>query len=232
MKPRFVLAIETSTRRGSAALMKAGEAPVERVLEEGAVQGRDLAPGIQSLLAVRNLEPEQLDLVAVGLGPGSYTGLRVGIALGRAFAYAADCEVVGVSSFAALALSAGSGDAEILCVAKAGRDEFYYALFSPPAEEGSPRMMGDHAIGSRAEVARLAAGRRRVLGEGADQFAPGIDEEASSRRPAAGWVARLGLTQFLESGPTPAAELNPLYLRRSKAEINWERREASRKRNG
>jgi tRNA threonylcarbamoyladenosine biosynthesis protein TsaB len=197
----MILALETSTQRPSVALLEGGVLRRELVLEDGGRQGRDLAPAIErlgSLSAVR--------LVAVGLGPGSYTGLRVGLALAQSLAYAARLDVKGVSSFAAHAFDVLSEGEEMLTLCKAGREDYYYAVFSK--EGGRLREIVPHAIGPESEMLKLRVPGRRV-------------QDAS---PSAGAVGRLARISFQEDGPTPHDGLLPLYLRRSKAEINWERR--------
>lgn len=223
--PRIVLGLETSTRRGSAALLVEGAPPVERFLDPLAFQGRDLAPAAAELLAGAGVEPRAVELVAVGLGPGSFTGLRVGVSFARAFAYGAGIPVVGVPSFDALAAERpGRAGEWILCVAPAGRDAFYYAVYragdeGPPIPEEGPGLL------PRGDAARRAAGASAVLGEGAEHLLPGgpAGEPVPGRLPGAAGVARIGRARYVEDGPTPPEQLLPLYLQRSRAEINWER---------
>ena len=224
MPPRTVLAVETSTRKGSVALLRAGAPVEERFLDPGSFQGKDLAPAAAEILRAAGVEPRAVELVAVGLGPGSFTGLRVGIAFARAFAYGAGCPVVGVSSFDALAAARrGRPGERVLCTAPAGREEVYYALYTlgeagaPPVPEAGP------AVAGLAEAAALAEGAAAVIGAAAGAVrAPGVEGGADA--PSAAAVARLGLARHAAEGPTPPESLLPLYLRRSKAEINWERR--------
>jgi tRNA threonylcarbamoyladenosine biosynthesis protein TsaB len=225
MKPRCVLAIETSTRSASVALKNESGALAERLLETGSMQGRELAPAVDALLQDRELGPEAMDLVVVGLGPGSYTGLRVGIAFARGFAFALRRPVRGVSSFAALALQEGAEGERVLCVNRAGQDEFYHALYRIEAggaiEEAAP------GLGSPDEVFALAEPGIKIRGEGADAFKSRGAGDVAARVPRAGSLALLGERAYGDHGATPEAELAPLYLRRSKAEINWERRKGT-----
>lgn len=219
MEPQNILAIETSTNRGSVALVKGGGEIRERQIGEDAFQGRTLAPMIADLLKEGGLESIDIDLVCLGRGPGSYTGLRVGCALARTFAYGIGCAVKAVSSFFALAEAQGVESDEILVLGRAGQEEYCCASFR--IEEGRARLLEEHAIKSKEEIRRLAARPGRIMGEGAKDF-----QEEPVPIPAASHVARLGLVEYKRSGPSREEELYPLYLRRSKAEVNWMRRKA------
>ena len=198
----MILALETSTQSASVALLEGGLLVKEIRLEKGGRQGRELAPAIEKL----GIAWAEVELVAVGLGPGSYTGLRVGLALARSLAFAADLAVAGVSSFAAHAHEALGEGEEMLTLCKAGRDDYYYAVFRK--DGGRLREIVPHAIGPESEMQKHQAPGRRV----------------QSEPPLACAVGRLAWISYQEEGPTPADRLLPLYLRRSKAEINWERR--------
>lgn len=198
----MIVALETSTQSASVALFDGDRLCQEIPLEKGGRQGRELAPAIERL----GVTWSEVEIVAVGLGPGSYTGLRVGLALAQSLAFAADLAVVGVSSFAAHAHEALGEGEEMLTLCKAGRDDYYYAVFLK--EGGRLREIVPHAIGPESEMQKHRVPGRRV------QSAP----------PFARAVGRLAWISYQEEGPTPADRLHPLYLRRSKAEINWERR--------
>ena len=240
-----VLAIETSTRRGGVVLRRADGTRSSRLFERGmpdrgAAQGRLLAPAARDLFREADMAPADVDLVAVGLGPGSYTGLRVGVALARAFAYAVKRPLVGVPSLAALARAVGREGDEFLAVARAGRDAYAWARYrwiggARPLETlSAPRV--DEGKRVRAEIRT----GRRLIGEGAADLlstkdglrstgdGPSAkrddDESSDPPLPLPEHVAQWGLETFEAEGPTPHAEVLPLYLRRSAAEINWERR--------
>jgi len=222
MKELNVLAIETSTTHGSIALINNEGATFEEHLEEGAQQGRLIAPVIDTLLRDQHLTPKDIDLIALGLGPGSYTGLRIGASLAKALSYGTGCKLVGVSSFSALAFAKGNEGDEIIVVAKAGRYDYSFALFC--IESGMPVILTDHAIGFEEDIAPLITLNRKVLGEAAEEIIVGSPDVI----PQASHVAALGKRIFLENGPTPEQDLLPLYLRRSTAEINWEKQNEKR----
>ena len=96
------LLIETSGRGGRVGLA-VGDTLCERALDPARRHARDLAPAVAELLAEAGLKPADVRRVGVSVGPGSFTGLRVGIMSAKAFAYATGCELVAVPTFAAIA---------------------------------------------------------------------------------------------------------------------------------
>src|SRR5205823_3729165 len=103
--PRFLI-LETSSRIGQVALAE-GERLLEmRRLEQARRHARDLAPAVADLLKAFGWQPRDIDAVVVSMGPGSYTGLRVGIMSAKTLAYAAGCRVIAIETFAAVALQA------------------------------------------------------------------------------------------------------------------------------
>jgi len=224
-RPQVTLAIETATVSGSAALLREGAEDAILSLGEGMGHGRELVPAMERLLEGAALEPGSVDLLAVGLGPGSYTGLRVGAATALGFALGAGCSLAGVSSFAAKAVEAGREGETVLVTAAAGGEECYHAAFR--IEEGLAETVAGHAVGSWSDAAaRLEAGWI-IAGEGAGRLgrlAGGSFEVRAATVPNAAAVGRLGRRLFNVKGATAPEDLKPLYLRRSKAEINWELR--------
>src|SRR5262245_11021243 len=98
-----VLVLETAGKVGQVALASADEIVVEDRLEGVRRRASDLALVVDRLLRARAWKARELTAVVVGLGPGSYTGLRVGLASAKALAYAARCDFFGVETFAAIA---------------------------------------------------------------------------------------------------------------------------------
>ena len=116
-----VLIIETSGRVGQVALA-AGESIVAAArLGEGHRRASDLALVVDRLLKGHGWSPRELTLVIVGLGPGSYTGLRVGLASAKALAYATGCEFFGVETFAAIAMQAPHTHVSVVADALQGK---------------------------------------------------------------------------------------------------------------
>lgn len=211
MKRRFALAIETSTREGGVALASweqdaAGPSDLrEKLLPQEAAHASLLLPLVETLLAERGATPSEIGLIAVGVGPGSYTGLRVGIATALALAQAGAIPLVAVPSLTAVAEQSGL-QGSLAVGANAYGGESYLAHF-----ERSPKGTREMSPVRLVKTEEIASS----LPQGAQLLAP------SSPRPAT--VLRLGLQLFAERGPDLPERVRPLYLRPSRAEIQFKR---------
>jgi tRNA threonylcarbamoyladenosine biosynthesis protein TsaB len=162
---------------------------------------------------------EEVDRIAVGLGPGSFTGLRIGIATARALAQGRGLPLVGVSSLEALALGAGDGEL-VLAVLDARRGEAFAAAYGPTLSPWSRIALGAGAALSPealAERVRALAGAPLAVGDGAVRFRGPLEaagavvppDEDGSHRLRAEPVCRLGAA----GTPTDRDALLPDYLR-------------------
>jgi tRNA threonylcarbamoyladenosine biosynthesis protein TsaB len=134
----YILHIETSTSICSIALSKDDELIAYRDMNEGMNHAAILAPAIQQLLNSENVLPEELTAIAVSSGPGSYTGLRVGGATGKAMAYALGKPLIAIPTLKALASAAFDQHPEArfaLPMIDARRDEVYAALYDADLNE-------------------------------------------------------------------------------------------------
>jgi tRNA threonylcarbamoyladenosine biosynthesis protein TsaB len=124
-----VLVLDTSTGRAAIGLkVRSGE--VYAKTTDGAQRhGRDLIPSIAELLATAGLEPREIEAIGVGLGPGSYTGLRVGVTAAKTLAYIARTGLVGLDSLEAVAWNAPGNALRVSVVADAQRLDVYAAEF-------------------------------------------------------------------------------------------------------
>ncbi len=213
-----LLAIETSTEACSVALWHAG-----RVLERSEIAPRRHAelvlPMAESLLAEAGLSRRQLDGVAVGRGPGAFTGVRLAISVAQGMALGLDVPVVPVSSLAALALDAPENYSSILAVIDARMGEVYAGAF---------RHEGEDLVALNAETVgpadRLVVPRAHawsVIGSGWETYREVLRERLiappvwadGARYPQAHAVARLAAREFAAGhAVTPEAAL-PVYLR-------------------
>src|SRR6516165_1707285 len=102
-----VLILETSGRQGHAALACGERLLCVRPLDESRRHARDLAPAVRELLVAENWKPADIQAVIVTRGPGSYTGLRVGIISAKVFAFATGAALIAIDTFAAIARQVG-----------------------------------------------------------------------------------------------------------------------------
>ena len=168
----------------------------ERVVVDGRRHGELLAVGVREVL-----EAGTPDLVVVGVGPGPFTGLRVGIMTAAAFGDARQIPVLGVCSLDGLAAPT------TMVVTDARRKEVYWAVY----DEAAQRVEGPHV--TTPSVAQQAIGDRRVVGDGAQLYGFATDQE--SRYPSVARLAEVAVRRHVEGeDPLP---LTPLYLRRPDA---------------
>lgn len=217
-----ILALETSGMSGSIAVFDCGEAALERALDPARRAARTLAPAIRDLLREVGWRPTDVLLVAVATGPGSFTGLRIGVTTAKTFAYAVGAEVLGVNTLEAIALAAPQEFSPLHVVMDAQRGEQFAATFardeSGRVSFGTPT----HVVAAQVWLATLAPGEF-VAGPGleklSDQLPAGVS--AVPREfwtPRASAVAALALEHHAAGKRDDVFQLTPNYYRQSAAE--------------
>lgn len=214
-----VLALATSGPRGELAVRtKDGRTTVRR-LTSNRTRGREVAPTIRDLLASEGLAPGDLDGFAIDIGPGSFTGVRVGVATVKTLAWTLDRPVVAVTSLEILAEASGRAGA-VLALRDAGRGTVYAQRF----EAGVPVTQPLRVDG--AELQGLAEGAT-VVGEDAPALAAslGLERDAVDVTADATTLLALALPGLASGQTTPPHLLAPRYLQASAPE---ERRQGLR----
>lgn len=226
----LVLAVDTSTpavTAGVCRLVEGGRGPAvitlaTRVTEDARAHAELLTPHILDCLAEADLVPDDLDAVVVGVGPGPFTGLRVGMATAAAFADALGRPVYGVCSLDGLAWRARAAGVtgDLLVVTDARRREAYHARYSPDGRRVAGPTVGpaadistegvDHVVGDATRLDELV-GRTPRAGTGGG--GTGAPDRLVSPDPA-GLVAAAAADLLNGVAPAP---LEPLYLRRPDA---------------
>ncbi|MGB5305863.1 MAG: tRNA (adenosine(37)-N6)-threonylcarbamoyltransferase complex dimerization subunit type 1 TsaB [Gammaproteobacteria bacterium] len=216
-----ILALETSTTACSAALSIDGE-----VLERYVIAPREHAililPMIESLLVEADLSVTQLDAVAFGRGPGSFTGVRIGAGVVQGIAFAADLPVVPVSTLAALALGAmgETGEGRVMTALDARRSEVYWGCYLQDMQ-GMPALQGEECVCRPATVPLPEAGGWIGAGSGWDAYGTIMMPVAGRQilrmlpdiEPRAADVARLGVDGFGKGLIVSADAAVPVYIR-------------------
>ncbi|QIG41812.1 tRNA (adenosine(37)-N6)-threonylcarbamoyltransferase complex dimerization subunit type 1 TsaB [Nocardioides anomalus] len=202
----MLLAFDTATPLVTVALHDGDDVVWQAASERRLQHGEQLAPLIERALGENGLVRQDLTAVAVGVGPGPFTGLRVGLVTARTLAFVLDIPVYGVCTLdvlAAEAVESGTVTGEFVVATDARRKEVYLATY----DVTGARLDGP-------DVARPAdvATERPVVGEGAVLYAEAFPHGAGPVLPSAGWLARVVAEERAE-----LHDPEPLYLRRPDA---------------
>ena len=212
-----ILGIESTQRQGSVALMDHGTVVRELTLGKEARSASLLAPGIRQILNEAGWQSGALERIAVTVGPGSFTGLRVGVTTAKALAYALGIDVIGVNTLAVLAAQAGH-DGLVEAIMDAQRNELFCQRFQVAQGQVQPldeiHIEDDERWCQTLSEDVIITGP--VLEKLADGLAPSMQlADRETWIPQAVTVARLGMQQ----NPTGTAfELVPEYYRKSAAQ--------------
>lgn len=230
---RIILAIDTATITASAALWRDGVV-LATAAQDSSGHSSELLPMIDALCRSQGILPTQLTAVAIGLGPGSFTGLRIGMATAKGVAFAAQLEMWGVSSLAAVALQMADALPEaarattlLVPILDARRNEVYLGGYRSVAPDRvvavvAETVLAPTAVAEYIEGARGALAQVVLAGDGLTVFAEVLGALAflklPMQTPCAGAVARLAASgehlNMLDHG-------TPVYIRPSEAEVNY-----------
>ncbi|MFP4057168.1 MAG: tRNA (adenosine(37)-N6)-threonylcarbamoyltransferase complex dimerization subunit type 1 TsaB [Candidatus Brocadiia bacterium] len=221
-----VLGIETSGQLGSVALRRAGRALNERVVPQRLGHGALLFVELKALFEEAGLRPADIDLVAVSQGPGSFTGLRIGLTAARATACALGRPLVGVPSLDVLARNAPPDIPRVATVLDAKRGDVYACIYG---RRGSRLVRRTAYQVVPAESLELPA-PCIVLGDAVERYRPLLARQGATLAPEETWrpraavVAQLGEALWRQGQRQELHAIEPLYLRRPEAEEVWERK--------
>lgn len=225
----LTLAIDTSGLCGSVALLDGETCLAERELELGRQHGQSLVPEVSRLLAEQGRRPSDVQLVAVSSGPGSFTGLRVGIVFAKTLAYAVRCPAVAVETFLAIAHNAPADVGKLSVVEDAQRGELFDGAFRREPGGDWQRPDSIDIVSVETWIAELRPADV-VAGPGLARIAERIAANcrvlpADFWRPRAATVGLLGQRLLAAGAAHDPWSLEPLYLRRSSAEDKWDARQ-------
>ncbi len=237
-----ILALETTDKTGSVAAIGDDNLLMELSLDPVLRSAQSLVPAMRDLLGRVGWMPQDVQLVAVSIGPGSFTGLRVGVTAAKVFAYCVGAEVMGVSTLETIAAAAlerptaavaalerpatAAAEGKVSVVMDAQRGDVVTQSFGFRPPQGLESLGAEELIPADAWLARLAPGATvtgPALGRLADRLPPGVRVLAPSEwSPRAAVVGRLAARYHAQGRRDDLWRLVPRYFRRSAAEEKWD----------
>ncbi len=219
----LILALETATSLLSVALLR-GEELIEECRAATGPAAETLLPCIDRLLSKAGFDQGEIDAFAVSIGPGSFTGLRVGTATAKGLAFGTDRPIAAVSTLRALAERAVPSRATLVPMLDARRGEVYAAAYAGGAG-GEPVLA--EGVYTPAELCGKLKAPLLLVGDGVAVAGAVLREqlgavewlESPEGDPSAGCVGKLGARILARGDARSAADLVPSYLRRAEAEV-------------
>lgn len=193
----MILGIDTSSSRTSVALVDGDRVVVEKFADGAMSHGEVIGSLVESALAGAFTTADKVSAVAVGTGPGPFTGLRVGIAFARTFAWARSIPVWGICSLDALA--ADCDESDFIVATDARRKEVYWARYQDGVRQGEPAVTKPNEVPSG-----------YTIGEGGFIYPNVFTNHHEPRFPRAEQIALLAQVAHAQGRPTP---IDALYLR-------------------
>ena len=230
-----ILSIDTSSQVSSVSVLSAECVAAEISMQGALTHSETLMPHIETALAMARVKKDELDGIAVSIGPGSFTGLRIGLASAKMMAYALHIPLIAVPTLEALAHHCVCEGVRLVPVMDAQKGNVYVQEFTWRADGDALTLHEESslAILPLAEViARLSKTEQPVLLLG-DAMQRKVDVELPvnvrlapihARMPRAARVGLAALTRLARGETDDPVTAVPLYLRRSEAEVLWEKR--------
>ena len=223
-----ILAVDTATEACSAALL-VGDKLFSRWAEAPRDHTRKILPMVQAVLEDAGISLSDLDAIAFGRGPGSFTGVRIGISVAQGLAFGAGVPLIGISTLAAMAQGAYrlDGAEQVLTAIDARMNEVYFGRYE--LIDGRMQLVGDEVVSdpvALVDVRGKLAGRVTCVGTGFETYGETLsglaDELAVSqvRFPAAEDMLPLARAAWLAGEAVPVEQATPVYLR---DKVTWKK---------
>lgn len=217
-----VLGIDTSGYANAIGIVADGHILADAIFEARTDTLEKIVTHIDTVLKKANLNLEDIDGFGVGLGPGSWTGIRVGVTVGKTLAFSTGKPICGVPTLEVLACQAGSPSKLICPVISAGTKDTVYAAFYR-WQGDAPVREGDYYVGDVPGLAQMIKEPVVLIGTGIESYAavirrsvPGVIEVITGS-PHGASVARLALNRLERGDSDDVLSLTPLYLKESTA---------------
>lgn len=235
-----ILCLETSARLGSAAISDSTQVIASKEFTGDQCHTSELMPAVRDLCANAGCKPSDIDEIYVSAGPGSFTGLRVGITAAKTIAFSCQARIVPVPSTDVAVLNAESLKVENLCdiknvavVMDAKKGQIYTSIFEKSCDNTN-LVPGFHtlvepSVMTPEELLKKSPKPLVLLGDGLRWHGKGLQEarvfvlDESYWHPSAENVFRCGLRRARAGLYMDPDQLTPIYLRRPEAEVKWEK---------
>jgi tRNA threonylcarbamoyladenosine biosynthesis protein TsaB len=217
-----ILALETSSRRGSIALLQSTQVVAQHELTDSTRSAQSLIPAINEALQSLGWNPKEIEMVAVTSGPGSFTGLRVGVTAAKTFAYATGADVVAVDTLDCIAARVTGCASRLHVVIDAQRGDFFAAAYEFQ-RDGQPQVVESGKIVAQSVWLSTLKPGDAVTGSGLpklkDPLPAGVETISEQLwQPLAADVGRLALAKYQLGHRDDLWTLCPIYYRKSAAE--------------
>ncbi len=234
-----ILSIDTTSVAGSVALSENDKLIVQEQQGVSGTHSEKLFPTIEHLLQIAGWQQTDIEGIAVAIGPGSFTGLRIGLAAAKGMALALGCPVAGVSSLASLALNGRGFLGTVIPLIDARRGELYAAAWIVDLD-GNMKQLMEELVAPPDQIAQLLTtieGNLLLVGDGALAYSDHLCTSLKGRahiaqgsqvRPQAINLAALSWVRLAKGSGDDLASIVPNYIRRSDAEIGFRGKDKNR----
>lgn len=228
----IILGFDTSTKSSSVSIIKDGEILGEVIINDKRTHSQKIMPILENLLNLANIDIEDIDIMAVSIGPGSFTGIRIALATVKAIAHVRNISIVSVNSLECLAYGVKLSDRLIIPVIDAQRDQVYTAAYR--YEDGCRHNILECSVKSVDEVVDFINknGEKVLLvGEATSKFGDKLGgdlievSDSIYNIPKASSICMMGLEKYHNNEDVCTCyDLEALYIRKSQAEVQYEER--------
>ncbi len=222
-----LLALETSTRHYSVAILKNNKIAAAKSFTLKKVLSSSMIPPIRDVLKKAKISLKELDALAVGLGPGSFTSLRVGLATVKGLAFAPGKKIIGISSLDVLAMGVASTHLQICTIRDAKRNLFYCCFYTK--KNGQLKRTTDHMLVGAEQLVTLIKENTFFVGDGIPLINEKIPHDRRGQflfapekfwHPKASYLAFLAQERFQKKKFDSPERIIPLYLYPDDCQVN------------
>ena len=234
-----ILGIDTSSEVAAVAVMNEEKLIAEYILNYKKTHSKNLMPMIDQVLKSCDMKMDDIDLIGVCTGPGSFTGLRIGVATAKAMAHVKDMPLVSVDTLSALAFNMSTSKGYIVPILDAQRGQVYSASYL--WENGTLKMTRDIRVEKLEELIdylKTLDGTAVVLGEAANLYREVLESvenieipPSSHRLSRASSICEIAKEKYSRGETTSHFDMSPLYIRKSQAEVQYEEKMKRKKAN-